>query len=272
MPVDKMIPARIYLRHPEILSQQMRGRIHSVFAHSVNIELKNGETRILLTANDTGEFFPDCLHLSADGLEELRRLEIGFPMSYQSGKLCWDNGEVFLETGAWSGNIRNRRCSLKTLKQTLDNTDHGTELGVPTKYVKKVHENLLGLMVALHLTDDEQANELLKQMVGLGKGLTPSADDATVGMLAVFYAAGNVCSCSIRSDILARTTDVSAKYLLCAQEGFFSQRMLSVLDASLKGETETKAALCCLAEWGASSGSDTIWGMKQALKYDFISL
>ena len=264
--MDKMIPARIYVRHPEMLSQQMRGRSHSIFAHSINIELGNGETRILLTATDTEELFPDCLYLSADRLDELHRLEIGFPVNYQSGKLCWNNRELFLETGAWSGDIRNQRCSLKMLKQTLDSTDHGMELGVPPKHVERVQRNLLGLMAAFLQADDVHANELLEQIVGLGKGLTPSTDDAIVGMLAIFYAAGNVPSCFIRSDTLTRTTDVSAKYLQCAQEGFFSQRLLNVFEASLKSQTATNDAFNRLAEWGASSGSDTIWGMKQALK------
>ena len=50
----------------------------------------------------------------------------------------------------------------------------------------------------------------LEQIVGLGKGLTPSTDDAIVGMLAIFYAAGNV---RITFDWNVRTTMYHQKFL-----------------------------------------------------------
>ena len=60
---------------------------------------------------------------------------------------------------------------------------------------------------------------------------------------------------------LEDTTDVSARYLLLAKEGYFGQPVVDVMDA-LYGRGSLARAIPDLLAVGATSGSDMLWGMR----------
>ena len=100
--------------------------------------------------------------------------------------------------------------------------------------------------------------------IGLGPGLTPSYDDACVGVMAVFAAADRDAPFMITDDDLAGTTFVSARYLRLAREGYFGEAIVRVLEAVGTGRDVRRRAL--ELEWiGATSGRDILFGMRQAL-------
>ena len=99
--------------------------------------------------------------------------------------------------------------------------------------------------------------------IGLGPGLTPSYDDACVGVMAVFMAADRDLPFMITDDDLAVTTSVSARYLRLAREGYFGEAIVRVLEAVRTGRDVRQSAL--RLEWiGATSGRDILFGMRQA--------
>lgn len=102
-----------------------------------------------------------------------------------------------------------------------------------------------------------------QEFLGLGSGLTPSFDDACVGMAAVYTAVG--CPIPLLSD-LAVTTDVSARYLQLAQEAYFGQPLLDLIHALWQDESALQEAVHHLEAVGATSGRDMLYGVRLALR------
>ena len=100
------------------------------------------------------------------------------------------------------------------------------------------------------------------RFLGLGCGLTPSYDDACVGAAAVYRALGRPAPFAFEG--LERTTDVSARYLKLAEEGYFSRPLLDVT-AALAGQKDMDEALDAIRLVGATSGADMLTGVRQAL-------
>lgn len=101
-----------------------------------------------------------------------------------------------------------------------------------------------------------------QSFLGLGVGLTPSFDDACVGMAAVYTAMGRPLP--LLED-LSVTTDVSARYLRLAQKGYFGQPLLALIHALWNHEADLPAAVRGLEAVGATSGSDMLYGVALAL-------
>ena len=86
--------------------------------------------------------------------------------------------------------------------------------------------------------------EAASGLLGLGEGLTPAGDDCLVGALAV------------------RTTAVGREFVVHALAGRFSEPMLALLRA--RGPIEAAEAVRRLAGLGATSGMDTLAGLRLA--------
>lgn len=113
----------------------------------------------------------------------------------------------------------------------------------------------------------------VRGVVGLGTGLTPSADDALVGALCLL-SAGDAVPDEVREDMsgwlraggAGSTTDVSQSYLRLAFDGVFSVPVNRVVGSLASGcsEAELAESVRALAELGASSGMDTALGIQIA--------
>jgi len=112
----------------------------------------------------------------------------------------------------------------------------------------------------------------LRPLVGRGVGLTPSGDDAIVGILAVLHrcAAPSVADGPLHAlapslpPLLERTTPISAHFLRLALRGQFSERLVSVVDACCTPSGPTPEALDRLLATGATSGADAFAGVVAA--------
>lgn len=110
---------------------------------------------------------------------------------------------------------------------------------------------------------------LVKGLVGLGEGLTPSGDDCLVGLLAVLHVTGylpSLCSPAVREQFYrcARlgTSQLSGEFVCCALEGHFAEpvvRLMRALCTPAPGVWQTHAA--ALAAVGHSSGVDAMVGI-----------
>jgi uncharacterized protein DUF2877 len=106
-------------------------------------------------------------------------------------------------------------------------------------------------------------------LLGLGEGLTPAGDDCLVGALAVLHAVDPVplmrepaVAGAIAEAAAARTTAIGREFVLHALAGRFSEPVLAVLRARSRAESARAAAH--LAALGATSGADTLGGMRLA--------
>jgi hypothetical protein len=106
-------------------------------------------------------------------------------------------------------------------------------------------------------------------LLGLGEGLTPAGDDYLVGALAVLHALDPAPLTRVPAvaDAIAeaaetRTTAIGREFVLHALAGHFSEPLLAVLRARSRAESARAAER--LAALGATSGADTLAGMRLA--------
>jgi len=132
---------------------------------------------------------------------------------------------------------------------------------------------------ALAAGDSMAARAACGGLIGLGIGLTPSGDDAIVGLLAALEAAGEPMLPAVRADIAARavgrTTAAGVAALLHATDGAYGERLDDVL-VTLAGRARDTGsgrwrddalsrALGRALAYGATSGSDTLAGLLPGL-------
>ena len=121
------------------------------------------------------------------------------------------------------------------------------------------------LIVALETGDRSAAADVAARLIGLGPGLTPSGDDALVGIEAALYAlawpaAGFLAQAM--DDVEDRTTALAATLLRHAAAGEFAERLHTLLAALLGSDDETiRTAIDRAAAWGATSGTDCLLGV-----------
>jgi hypothetical protein len=110
---------------------------------------------------------------------------------------------------------------------------------------------------------------LVKALVGLGAGLTPSGDDFLVGLLAVLHVTGSL-PCSTGSSAHAQfcqcvrlgTSQLSGEFLRCAFDGHFAEPLVMLVRALCTSDTDAwQAHATTLATVGHSSGVDAMVGI-----------
>jgi hypothetical protein len=115
---------------------------------------------------------------------------------------------------------------------------------------------------------------LLSQVLGSGPGLTPSADDFTMGLLLTLnswpnsnWTAGALRDLNLQvvKAAYAKTTSLSANLIECATLGLADERLINALDWLATGAAQEPEIVDHLLGWGNSSGVDAFTGMAVAL-------
>ncbi len=137
---------------------------------------------------------------------------------------------------------------------------------------------------ALIESDSNKARKSACGIAGAGRGLTPSADDALLGVMAAYtgavsggvldliskkrYLSDAAVDVARLDDVLTgRTTDISMKYLCCAQEGRFSDAMAELAGCMFLSNTDAvafRSMIMAAAAYGATSGADMLTGVAVA--------
>lgn len=223
------------------------GTVHSVFSRAVNVTFNSGEgTQLLTLVTSATPALPDslCVPESLLGMlcihDELTLFRDR--VSVRGLNFCIKHDKE------WSGFVKPRsdRPDAVSFLRATCRLRSGFEL-LPQSLRDRVDTSLQ--------TNDFEA------FFGLGIGLTPSFDDACIGVMAVSRVLGE--SVPQVAD-LSMTTDISAHYLRLAMMGFFSQPVLEVIDA-LFTPTKLIRSIQALQAFGATSGCDMIHGMRQRL-------
>lgn len=223
------------------------GTVHSVFSRAVNVAFESGEgTRLLTLVTTTTPAMPDSLCVSESLLKTLR-IQDELTLHYDTLSVLGKTYRVRHDKD-WSGRITPRS----------DEPDVVSFLRATSQIVSGF--NLLPQSLRARADISLQSGDF-EAFLGLGFGLTPSFDDACIGVMAV--------NCVLGENVpqvvdLSMTTDISAHYLRLAMMGFFSQPLLEVIDALFTPNRLVKS-IQALQAFGATSGSDTIYGIRQRL-------
>ena len=224
------------------------GRVPSVFHRVVNVQFQGqGDSRMLTLVSPDTPALPDSICLPTRLLSTFR---VGQAVTMEGRLLTWQNTAVALRVDSrFSGKLDRQegRPCLKRLIACMPQLHSGFDR-LPESLQDKAKQALL--------------EGRWQSFLGLGVGLTPSFDDACVGMAAVYTAMGRPLP--LLED-LSVTTDVSARYLRLAQKGYFGQPLLALIHALWNHEADLPAAVRGLEAVGATSGSDTLYGVALAL-------
>jgi len=124
--------------------------------------------------------------------------------------------------------------------------------------------------------EGHQLERILKQIIGLGPGLTPSGDDYLTGLLLSIWAGekSSLVLPIIRKQLSGKilnlgqkyTNSFSWSYLYSACMGHGAQAVVEVLESLLAGTRDPKDAVFRLSNIGGSSGTDTLLGIMVGLQ------
>jgi Protein of unknown function (DUF2877) len=239
------------------------GRVHSVFSRVINVEWAGGR---LLAVHGPGPLLaPFSVAVDdASWLGAVRpgeRVTLGAPRHGASPALSWESAATV-------------DCTADARGPTGNALAHLLELPAPGA---RSLDSLLGSQARAELTEGisrRDANRVLAaawRLIGLGEVLTPAGDDCLVGALAVLHRVGApwlTGDASVAAEIAdaahGRTTAVGREFILHALDGLFSEPVLAVLRAASRAET--MRAVARLLRLGATSGADTLIGMRLAVQ------
>jgi hypothetical protein len=124
---------------------------------------------------------------------------------------------------------------------------------------------------ALANKDPVQLANALAPFLGWGRGLTPSGDDFTAGLLLALNRWGWICGwqesdlCELNRLVttaaLQRTTLLAARLIECAGMGQADERLVQACDALFTCEISEEEIAKNLLGYGASSGVDALLGI-----------
>lgn len=286
---------RFHLSEELMDLEAQEGILHSSFSHAVNFSFtRNDETRIVTVLMENAPVLPDSLVLPASAFYNVKNMK---EKTVRLQKTCFQAGSTCIKlpsecmTDLFLPNLVKKGIQtadlgaffilqdrMEHLDQFIKKQTKRSDIEqLPERYRKKLWE----FAEAFLLEENHVAEQRFKQLVGAGKGLTPSCDDAMTGVLAVacFYKMMidpvNGCRCyflqtrGILHLLKTRqmTTKISEKYLKCVSRGTVSQPLGELLQW-IFGITEhfPENAAGQIAATGHTSGMDTLYGVRGMVK------
>lgn len=154
---------------------------------------------------------------------------------------------------------------IRTIIKTLDEFSIEENTGL---VIDAYTQKYLDALTAPFLSQDE-FEAIVNFLIGRGKGLTPSGDDILLGYLMTFMLFDLPISSELlySKEVLKKTTLVSANYLKMLGLGYISESFKRFNKAiQYRKIQHLRLSLSRITEIGASSGYDTLMGVKLALK------
>jgi hypothetical protein len=137
----------------------------------------------------------------------------------------------------------------------------------PASVFSAGHHIIAGMIAACRAEEEDTLFRAAVSLIGLGIGLTPAGDDILTGFLAavaefpVPWITGSF-SRNLVDAAEGKTHAVSYTYLKLASERTYSDLLREALrSAACSGFAAMLTSLRNLSEWGASSGTDTAFGL-----------
>jgi len=239
---------------------KMTGYVHSQFDKVVNLVFKmsNGMERLLTLVDETLPRLPDSIAVAKEQLSIIRSRQ---PAVWTGNVVCAGTHSWRITVSDWTGaiSVYSKPPLIEEFLRIYKSMAQPDGFSRYSQTQCSAKDVLVRLVAALKMGSTEEACSAAMGCIGWGAGLTPSADDAIMGMLAVFAGAGRRVPSFMNETILARTTDVSAKYLRCASEGYFSQLLCELVDGMFDADDIQRRAEA-VARIGATSGMDMLYG------------
>ncbi len=275
--------------------QDFDASVHSVFQSAANLRLTKGGKLLTLVGADEADL-PQGIRLNTPTGFSFAGLCVGESQTCRDGLLRLESLSLTIDLRQ----ARTWKCDLPSLNAELANPavesawrsawqalnkrqlHSGAEIvaddffrshetlraGVP----RKAWESMQGLVRGTQQYDLTVASPLVRALIGLGSGLTPSGDDLLAGYLSGLWCAvrGQYDREKFISDLGMRvvglsrgTNDISRTYLYHAARGQVSSRLSTLSEAICNGANVD--SLLDIAETamqvGHTSGMDAVTGL-----------
>lgn len=261
-----------------------QGKVHSVFANSVNllIDAPHVPSMLTLLCNDRN-MSERCLALTTEAANRLfPRLVPGMPVA------CCGHALEFALPDFPTLDFSHLAATpwKSPMPPALDDTERAAlnkqlpgavdfllkmEAEMPRSSLRSAAISCFEAFVADMRETLAPNPRLLTRLVGAGPGLTPSGDDLLVGLCCALHGMRHPLFIALQAQLpalLSNTTFVSRAMLEDAMQGSF-HRPLAELRLALmtrKSQMEIRKALQRAAEFGASSGCDGTRGLLLGLQ------
>ena len=270
---------QVYLLEEFFQVERREGSIHSKFDNVINVEF-DGRIITMMTASYCG--IPDSIVIPREYFKELKRLPVGAEVVFSREGV---NVSTLIEGLGWPP-IRLWKSSCFAMGNGMtEKPDVMGFLAAVDQYLASendinydrqtgISEPKLQMLAQAVLEDNpEDAKRIAISVTGWGIGLTPSMDDAIVG-IGAFVEGLRVISkekvAAIRDwngyidDVKRLTTDISMKYLKCASEGRFSDCLLDLVLGMYQKSDRHCDNISKIISIGHSSGRDMLLGIVEA--------
>lgn len=246
-------------------------RVSSVYGSVLDIAGPGG---LLAVADDAVGGLPDGVSVVAG---DLRRLGVrpGMQVTCTATRWAIPEARVLIELGAarpWSPILSvisapdwpdRRGPVIARLAAVAGDTS------LPGLSMSSAAAALADLGGAISRQDRGLAAATARRLIGWGAGLTPAGDDIVTGAEAALRAIAHPMAGFagvVLADVESRTTEVAAAMLRHAAFGAFAERIHRLIEATLVDDlARTGDPLRGAADWGATSGTDTLAGIVLAI-------
>ena len=250
------------------------GRVHSVFEHACNIAMHDGTWLTLL--DNTWAGAPLAVRLDvAGGLWSL--FHPGEPFSIKAG--VWRSSRCRGEIASLPACVpvaNQAALPVALIEINLDRVDAELAAWQASNPGDQPGSDLPNLAVAMGgaiaQRNARALDAVAHQLVGNGRGLTPSGDDILTGCLAALWRLSSLdrsvhsllpSFCTTLTHLLHRTTDVSRHYLGLAINNLFVQPLDELRQCCLGQADAVRLRGACqrALRIGGSSGFDGVTGL-----------
>jgi len=266
----------------------LKGRIHSRFNRAINIEFtqKDFQTRLITVLYQGNTGVPDSLVVDNSAFASILKLPVGTAVQKSGLEFIFEGMDETLN--GYEARLQSDFISVIDLQKDTNRLSRALEYlksygrdgkrkdgfsRIPVFARQQILQKLSRLCRTMHGGDVHELEKDLSLCIGMGCGLTPSSDDAVVGILAAGRSGllGShvppLDNMKIWHLLEGQTTDVSRKYLCCAVEGRFSDVLVDVLTAFIyQGEPEWEQCIQALVQVGSTSGMDMLRGIEIAFQ------
>lgn len=259
---------------------RFRGTVHSVFSSTMNIQEEEGTLWTLSVERDL--YLPGTLEISGEISFDSYRELLGKPVRVSAYTLfAGTKLQVDLRS------LRKRKPRKKPLavtgtgnpedmvRETVELLKkHGKRGGCLSFFLPGPAEDFIEKALQDRILQLETTGDF-QRILGLGRGLTPSGDDFSLGFLSMAsYLEGEKLKeyqkalCGIIEEGSISTTEVSLQMLRFGKEGRFSGELTEFCESVLRGEsTENRQnSMLKLLNIGSISGTDMATGALFALQ------
>lgn len=272
---------------PKVVSKKILERIdkntyvHSIFENGVNIVGKN--CLIFITHEDRN-LSPNSILLFKDDFKKIYQyLNIDMQISLKDDKIINPKFVIKLDIensiDLSINSIKNKNIKeYGVLKNYIEKLELMTGFGLRVKELNK-DKHISSIKQIVRSNNNAIIEDVLKNILGKGKGLTPSGDDFLIGLLWAnedfTFLSDTFKETLLKLLYTDITTDISKNYLKMSLIGEYSSSLIKLYE-SLSLNFDFRNIIKEILDYGHTSGIDTLsgiyYGIEEGMHENSISI